>query len=249
MSAIRLQSRKHLLGYSWEILTPVLYAVCFLVVKRGLSDQSSGADHLVDVLRAFMGITLLQFWFRLLQDMSGLIRTRRSLLRGLNVSEQPLVLAVLFEALFGLCLRVVTVLAAMLFLGLLFPPDGVSWLWVLLSLLSVALSAAALGLSLAPWAALYPDVNKAIGSFNLPLVLLSPVFYPATQNADSLLYWVNCINPAAPVLATLMDAIAGRPPTYQVALVVWTLVAVVLLVLSARQLKAQVPIVLERLGA
>lgn len=249
-SGIRLQTRKHLLGYSWEILTPVLYAVCYLVVKRGISGSAPSDDHhMLAVLRTFMGVTLLQCWFQLLQEMSDLIRKRKSLLRGLNISEQPLVLAVIFEAAFGLSIRFVTVLLAILFLGLGFPPDAISWTWTLLSLFGLLLSAAALGLLLAPWAALYPDVGKAIGSLNLPLVLLSPVFYPATQQTDSLLYWINCVNPVAPVLATLMDAVTGAWPTYAPALIVWTVLSVVILVFSARQLRVQVPILLERLGA
>jgi ABC-type polysaccharide/polyol phosphate export permease len=249
-SDIRLQTRKHLLGYSWEILTPVLYAICYLVVRRGVLGNSPSDDHhLLAVLRTFMGVTLLQCWFQLLQEMSDLIRKRKSLLRGLNISEQPLVLAVIFEAAFGLSIRFVTVLLAILFLGLGFPPDAASWAWTLLSLFGLLLSAAALGLLLAPWAALYPDVGKAIGSLNLPLVLLSPVFYPATQQTDSLLYWINCVNPVAPVLATLMDAATGAWPTYAPALCVWTVLSVAILVFSARQLRVQVPILLERLGA
>jgi ABC-type polysaccharide/polyol phosphate export permease len=247
---IRLQTRKHLLGYSWAIFTPVIYAACFLIVKRGLSGgQEADADHLVSVLRAFIGVTLLQMWFQLLQETSGLIRQRKSLLRGMNISEFPLVLAVLFEAAFGLLLRVLTIALAIVFLGLPFPPTAMAWLWIAVALVCLPLTAAAIGLFLAPWSALYPDVGKAISTLNLPLLLLSPVFYAATTHTDTLLFWINCINPLASPLATLMDALAGRDPLYWPALLVWVLLSLVLLLTSLRQLKAQVPILLERLGA
>lgn len=247
---IRLQTRKHLLGYSWAIFTPVIYAACFLIVKRGLaSGAAADADHMVSVLRAFTGVTLLQMWFQLLQETSGLIRHRKSLLRGMNISEYPLVLAVLFEASFGLLLRVLTIVVAILFLGLSFPSSALAWLWVAIALACLPLTAAAVGLLLAPWSALYPDVGKAISTLNLPLLLLSPVFYAATAQTDSLLYWINCFNPLASPLATLMDAMAGRAPLYGPALLTWMALSLVLMVASLRQLKTQVPILLERLGA
>jgi ABC-type polysaccharide/polyol phosphate export permease len=246
----RLQTRKHLLGYSWAIFTPVIYAACFLVVKRGLSGSyETDADHLISVLRAFVGVTLLQMWFQLLQDTSGLIRQRKSLLRGMNISEFPLVLAVLFEAAFGLLLRVITIALAILFLGLQFPPNAMAWLWTAIALVSLPLTATAIGLLLAPWSALYPDVGKAISTLNLPLLLLSPVFYAATTHSDTLLFWINCVNPLAPPLATLMDAMAGRDPLYWQALLVWMALSAALIFASLRQLRAQVPILLERLGA
>ena len=248
-SNIRLQTRKHLLGYSWAIFTPVIYAVCFLIVKRGLSGNAApDEDHLLAVLRAFMGVTLLQIWFQLLQETSGLIRQRRSLLRGMNISEQPLVLAVLLESIFGLMIRFVTVMLAVAFLGLQFPPDIQSWGWMAVALCALLLTAAAIGLLLAPWAALYPDVGKAIRTLNLPLMLLSPVFYAATTQTDTALFWINCFNPVAPVLATLMDAMAGHAPVYAVPLLSWVALSAVLLIVSVRHFKNQVPILLERLG-
>lgn len=248
-SSIRLQTRKHILGYSWAILTPMIYAVCFILVKQGVSGQSAvAAEHWQDVLRTFMGVTLIQFWFQLLQGLSDIVRQRRSLLRGMNISEKPLVLAVVFESIFGLSVRVATVILAVLFLGLTFPGDLAGWGWSLLSLCSLLISATALGLLLAPWSALYPDVGKGIRSINLPLVLLSPVFYPATTQTDTVLYWINCINPVAPVLATLMDVMNGRPPFYAPALITWTLLGVFLVLWSSSQLKRQIPILLERLG-
>lgn len=247
---IRLQTRKHLLGYSWTIFTPVIYAACYLIVKRGISSGSTtDAAHMVSVLRAFAGVTLLQLWFQLLQETSRLIRHRKALLRGMNISEYPLVLAVLFEASFGLLLRVLTIVAAVFFLGLSFPHSMSAWLWLVTALICLPLTATAIGLLLAPWSALYPDVGKAVSTLNLPLLLLSPVFYVATTQTDSVLFWINCFNPLASPLATIMDSLAGRTPLYGPALLAWMALSAVLVVAALRQLKTQIPILLERLGA
>lgn len=249
-SNVRLQTRKHLLGYSWVILTPVIYAVCFILVKQGITSHSVvNADHWHDVLRTFIGVSLIQLWMQLLQDIANFVRQRRSLLRGMNVSEKPLILAVVFEAVFGLMIRVVTIVLAILFLGVAFPDSWAGWSWCILSLFSLVISAIAVGLLLAPWSALYPDVGKAIRSVNLPFVLLSPVFYPATTQSETILYWINCINPVASVLATLMDAVLGRTPFYATPLVIWLSLGVLLALWGSNQLKRQIPILLERLGS
>lgn len=249
-SNIRSQTRKHLLGYSWAMFSPVIYAACFLIVKQGMdSTAASQPDHAFSVLRAFVGVTMMQAWIQLLQDVTRLIKRHGSLLRGMSISEKPLVIAVLLETAFGVLIRFMTVLLALVFLGISFPNDIMHWMWITVSLLALLLSAAAIGLALTPWAALYPDVNKAISSANLPLMLLSPIFYAATTQTDSVLFWVNCINPVAPVLATLMDALAGRPPFYWLPLFVWLAVSAVLLLLTMGKLKQQIPILLERLGS
>ena len=82
----------------------------------------------------------------------------------------------------------------------------------------------------------------------MPLMLLSPVFYTATHDPTHLLFWVNCVNPMAAVLATLTDALFGAAPFYGVVLLVWLVTGVDLLHFCAHKLRAQIPILLERLN-
>ncbi|MEX0830739.1 MAG: ABC transporter permease [Nitrospirales bacterium] len=248
-SKVRLQTKEHALGYGWAILTPIIYAVCFVVVKQSLVGKISIDNaHAWEVLRAFMGVSLFQLWFQLVQDMSELVRRRRSLLRGMTISEKPLIFAVIFEACIGLAIRLITIVLAILFLDLSFPVNLIGWGWFLISLCTLLVSASALGLILAPWAALYPDVGKSMRSINMPLILISPVFYPATTQVDSYLFLINCVNPLASILATMLDALMGNPPFYGYALLGWLLFGLLLILWSLHQLKRQIPILLERMG-
>jgi len=249
-SKVRLKTKEHALGYGWEILTPVIYAVCFVVVKQSLVGKTS-IEHAQswEVLRAFMGVSLFQLWFQLVQEMSELVRRRRSLLRGMTISEIPLILAVIFEACIGLAIRFCTIVLAVFFLDLSFPVSLMGWGWWVISLCALLISASALGLVLAPWAALYPDVGKSMRSINMPLILISPVFYPATTDVGSSLFWINCVNPLASIFATMLDVLMGKPPFYSEALVGWVVFGFLLLSWSMYQLKKQIPILLERMGA
>lgn len=251
LRSIRIEMREHALGYAWTLITPILYAVFYIFIKRELSGDAShkGVEAGWDVLRAFTGVALLQCWMQVIQGMTNLIRRHRGMLCGLDVGPLPFVLAIMFEGMIALAIRVVLIVAAIPVLGLPFPLDFLSWLWFVVSLLVLHLSASAIGLILAPWATLYKDVNKALQSINLPLILISPIFYAATQSKDSMLYWLNMVNPLASPLAVLADALQSKTwSLYSMPLLVLGVLSATLLLWSLVQLRRQVPILLERMG-
>ena len=251
INKVKMQTKEHIIGYGWAILTPVIYAVCFIFVKQGITGGQFANDqaHWMDVLRAFMGISLIQLWFQLLREISDLVRRRRSLLRGMTISEKPLILAVIFESSIGLFIRVILIALAVLILHLSLPGTIAGWAWCILCLCTLLFSATAIGLILAPWAALYPDVGEGIRSITMPMIMISPVFYPATNQVDTALFWLNCLNPMAPVIATLVDILESKKPFYEYALIIWFSLSVILAIWASRKLKKQIPILLERLGS
>jgi len=249
---IRIQVREHALGYAWALIIPMLYAIFYIFIKRELTGDGDirSADSGWDVLRAFTGITLFQCWMQVVQEMSEMIRRQRGMLRGLNIGPTPFVLAIVFEGTVALAVRMMLIILAISVLGLNMPTEFSCWIWFLACLLVLHCSASAIGLLLAPWAALYGDVRKALRSLNLPLMLVSPIFYPAVERIDSLLYWVNVINPIASPLAVLADRLHGKAWSYySLPLLAWGVLSLVLLLWSLSLLRRQVPILLERLGS
>lgn len=252
LRSIRLQMREHALGYAWMLIIPILYAICYIFIKRELTGNGNmqGADLGRDVLRAFAGIMLFQCWMQVVQDMSEMIRRQRNMLRGLNIGPTPFVLAIVFEGMVALSIRMLLIISAIPLLGLEYPSRLMAWTWLLACLLVLHLSASAIGLLLAPWSALYADVRKALRSIGMPLVLISPIFYPAVEHRDSILYWINVANPIAPPLAVLADILQNKVWSfYSIPLLAWGILSIVLLLWSLSQLRSQVPILLERLGS
>lgn len=246
LRSIRVQITQHYLGYAWTLVTPMIYAVCFLLIKQALN---AGEGHSwPQAFRAFTGMMMLQLWFQVLKDMAGVIRQQKGVLRGLNVGAEPFILGLLFEGALSLLLRLAIILVAWAALGLPFPSGAQGWLWLALAGASVLLSAAALGLLLAPWASLYGDVRKALSNLNMPVALISPIFYPAVADTASPLYTVNLINPLASPLAVIADLQTGGPSLYATPLVVWSALSLALIVWGARLIRRQVPVLLERLG-
>lgn len=248
---MRIQIREHALGYAWALITPMLYAICYIFIKRELfgNTANEGADADWDVIRAFAGITLFQLWMQTVQEMSSMIRRQKGMLRGLEIGAAPFVFAILIEGAVALLVRVLLIIASVPVLGLPYPAELFSWFQFILSLLVLLLSASAIGLLLAPWATLYKDVSKALQSINLPLILVSPIFYAATKNTDSFLYILNIVNPLASPLAVLFDSLKDTySEVYFIPMIVWAGVSVMLLVLSIYKLRQQVAVLLERMG-
>lgn len=247
--SILLQMKEHALGYTWALLVPMLYAGCYIFIKRQLSDSDlSGASHNWDVLRAFTGITFIQLWMHLVQETSGFIRRNKGFLRGMNVGSAPFVIAIALEGALSCLIRGVLVTAAIPILGLTLPHAVLDWAWVLIAAVSLLLSATAIGLLLAPWAAIYADIRKALASISLPIILLSPVFYPAIEVAGSPLFWLNTLNPVGAPLAVLNAAYQGQGTIYASYMLGAGLISIMLSFLTLRKLELQLPIVLERIG-
>jgi ABC-type polysaccharide/polyol phosphate export permease len=155
---------------------------------------------------------------------------------------------VVFEGLIGLLIRIVLILIAMPILGLPLPSILSSWLWIIGSLAALLISAVAIGTILSPWSALYADVRKGLTSVSLPVILISPIFYPALEEPSGALFWLNCINPLAAPLAILARSLHDLGSVYMLPLLISTAVLIALSIWSLRLLNRQVPILLERMG-
>ncbi|GID05783.1 ABC transporter permease [Pseudomonas sp. 008] len=247
--SIVMQIKQHALGYAWTLIIPMLYAACYIFVKRQLNGE---ATHTVegswDVLRAFAGITLFQCWMHMVQETSEFIRRNRGLLKGMNVGPVPFVLAVAFEGIIALVIRVVLILIAVPVLGLTLPTDISSWLWFFCSLIALLISATMLGLLLAPWAVLYADVRKGLSSISLPMILISPIFYAALEQKSGALFWVNVFNPIASPLAAISRSLRGEESVYMLPMLIAMGVSLLVLCWLIKSLSRQVPILLERMG-
>jgi ABC-type polysaccharide/polyol phosphate export permease len=248
--SITIQIKQHALGYAWTLIIPMLYAACYIFIKRQLNgDTAHTVEGSWDVMRAFAGITLFQCWMHMVQETSEFIRRNRGLLKGMSVGPLPFVLAVAFEGIIALVVRVVLILTAVPILGLSLPTDVAPWLWFICSLIALLVSATMIGLLLAPWAVLYADVRKGLSSISLPMILVSPIFYAALEQQSGALFWVNVFNPIAAPLAVISRSLQGGESVYIFPMLIAMGVSLLMLGWLVKSLNRQVPILLERMGS
>lgn len=243
------QVRENLLGYFWALITPAIYAFFFLLVKQSLSGGHwDEANFREPALRAFIGLTLLQLWFEIIQNIAQIVRTNRGVLKALTVDILPFFMALLFEGVFSLFIRILIVVCALLCVGDFNFLNSNSIGLIFLALVTHLVTALFIGLLLAPWASLFNDVRKFLSSSLMPVALLSPIFYPAVDTAETFLFWVNHVNPIASVLAVICNAIFGHQPILVNVVWWWLLIPFVFIFFLLYLLKKQIPILLERMG-
>lgn len=247
---INIQVKDHVLGYAWNLIIPLFYAFFYVLVKQELTSGSSSEMTIDwDVVRAFSGILLFQCWMQTLQDSASMVRRQKGLFTGLNIRHEPFVVAIIIEGFINLMIRVLLIVLAVAIIGLELPDNLIAWCWFVLSFLCIQLSAVAIGLLISPWAILYPDVQKGLRAVNLPIILISPIFYHAVTNSDSILFYVNIINPLASPLAVMMSSFQDDGwPFYGEVLLVWFFLSFAIIIWSTRNLRVNIPILLERMG-
>ncbi|MEP5764927.1 MAG: ABC transporter permease [Halieaceae bacterium] len=248
--SVNIQVKEHMLGYAWNFIIPVIYAICYVYVRQAVLGNRSIVEPADwwDIIRVFSGLTLFQAWYQCLQDMSAFISKNRGMLRGMNVGVSPFIIAVALEASLSFVIRFITIITAILVLGVDLSLSSSEWMWVIGCLFALILSSIAMGMLLSPWAVLFADVRKALQSLSLPLVLITPIFYPAVVDPAYSIYWIEIANPLASPLIVLQHTLSGEGPVFANVMVSWVLLSIFIIWMSAIHIQKQVPILLERMG-
>lgn len=243
----RLQYRASRLRYFWVFAAPFLYAAIFVVVREGMARHglSIATGALPPALFAFTGVVLYQIWIQGLLAQADSLRDHRRLVGELRLPPEAFFFAALFGSAIDLAIRLALVALAAAAFGV--APAGTAWAVPLVGL-SIVLTGNAVGYLLLPVATIYRDVHTAIRSVTLGILLVSPVFYPATGDAGSVLYWVNQLNPLAAGVTTLRDTLFGGDFVLLTAAVAWTVALGAATGLWMVALRIVFPILAERLG-
>lgn len=243
----QLRYRTSRLRYFWVFASPFLYAVIFVVVREGMTRHGLSIDTggLPPGVFAFAGVVMYQVWIQGLLGQADSLRDHRRLVAESRLPPEAFFFAAIFGSVTDLALRLMLIGAAAMVFGV--GTVATAWAAPLIGL-SVVLTGNALGYLLLPVATVYRDLQTGIRSVALGILLLSPVFYPATQDAGSLLFFINRINPLAAGVTTLRDALFGGDFVLLSAAVAWTVVLAVAACFWMVAMRVMFPILAERLG-
>jgi len=235
------------LGYLWAVLTPAMYAVLFVVVREGMKSRGLRIDTgtFPPGLFAFVGIALFQVWMEGLLGQINVIRKNKNLISELRVPPEAFFFAPLFGGMIHLAIRLVIMVAGVLAFGL--TPAASIWMLPLLGL-ALIFTGNAIGFLLTPFSTFYRDIHTAIRTFSLGILLMSPVFYPATTDETSVLYTINMLNPFAATVATARDTILGGDFILLTPAILWTTVLLLLVGVNFLIVRIVHPILMEKLG-
>jgi lipopolysaccharide transport system permease protein len=196
---ISAQYRQSLLGYAWAFVPPLFTSLIwiFLQSQKVFGIGATGMPYVVFVIT---GTVLWQTFTEALNGPLQMVTASKSMLTKINFPREALILAAVGQVLFNFAIRVLLLVAVMIWYrvpltsGILLAPLGV------LALIGLG---TAVGLLLTPLGMLYQDVGRGLGFATQALFFLTPVIYPVPR--ASFAAALIELNPVTPLLTSTRD--------------------------------------------
>lgn len=235
------------LGYLWAVLSPTMYAVIFVVVREGMKSRGLSIDTqgVPPGLFAFVGIALFQVWMDGLLGQVDVIRANRGIASNVDIPSEAFFMATLIGTMIDTGIRIIMVLIALLLFGI--SPGPFVWLFPFVAV-ALVFTGNAIGYLLAPISNIYRDIRNTIQSITLGILLISPIFYPATQDESSWLYVVNLANPLAVMVTTARETLIGTEFMLAGPAIIWMISLMLLTLVMIIVMRIIHLILVERLG-
>lgn len=186
---------KSAFGLLWDLADPLVFGAIFyfLMVAGIISPGDLDIPYPLFVTYGMLlYLTITEAWMASLR----LFQTSRTLLAQVRIPPEALILSVFFRVAFNSVFRILVLVVFSIAMGAFSPVGFVKFL-VAYPLLILA--GMALGLFLAPFNAIYNDVERAVRLIILPLRFASPVFFVIASKELIL------INPVAVLITNLRD--------------------------------------------
>jgi len=166
------------------------------------------------------------------------------MLSKLNFPREALILASMYKTLFNGGIKIVLILIAISFLGVL---PGWQFLLFPLGIAALLLAGTAIGVFLTPLGLLYQDVGKSIPLLMQFFMYLSPVVYPMPEEG-----WAATIillNPMTSIIVNARSWLTGMATEHIGAFIITNALLLVVLFAAWIIYRAAMPILIERMNA
>jgi lipopolysaccharide transport system permease protein len=235
--------RQTLLGYFWSFMPPLLTALVFVVLQKN-NVVNFGTTDTPYALFAVTGTMLWQSFVESLTAPLKVVMNSKKILSQINFPRESLILAAIYEAVFGLAVRLAVLFLLMPFLGAEFSISMV--LFIIPALMLVAIGIV-IGILLTPLGVLYGDIYSAIPVVAQLLFFVTPVVYPPPQTFpySALAY----INPGSPFLLTARSALLGTEVSNWTHMAVVGVCSLVVGLIALVLYRVAMPIVIERISS
>jgi lipopolysaccharide transport system permease protein len=205
MRDLQAQYRQTFLGYIWAFLPPLVASATFIFLQsQGITNiEVSGIAY---PAFAMMGTLLWQMFVDAMQSPSSSFNAARGMLVKINFPREAVLLGGLYMVLFNLLIRLLLVIAVMLWWRV---PVNATLLFFPVAAAGLLCAGFAIGLLLVPISSLYGDVGRVIPMVAGFWMLLTPVVYP--PKAEGLAGWLATWNPVSPLMVTARETLTAQP--------------------------------------
>lgn len=215
------QFRESILGYVWAFVPPLIASLPFVFLN---------ANGVVTIKEtpipypafAIIGTLIWQVFVDALNTPLKTIVAAKPMLTRINFPREALLLSSLATVIFNFLIRLVLLVAVMIWFKITPPPTAALFPLGILGLIFLGFT---FGLLLTPLGMLFKDIQHMIPMVTMFLMFLTPVVYPKPRGglAGEIMHW----NPVAPLLTASRDWLTKGPVEDLTSVVLVSLLAVV----------------------
>lgn len=250
--------KQTILGLFWIFLPPLANTAMWIFInsisgaslEKGLGGTYAGVPYPAFVLT---GMVFWQAFIEAFQKPMNVVQSNRNMFSKVKFPIESLMFVGVLEVIFNSLIRMLMLIPVLIACNLLLGGEIAFQLTLplaLVGLLGTVLLAAALGLLIMPFGALFHDIGKGVLVFVPFWMILTPVVYapfgmtPETQGY----YFFNLINPAAPFLLFSRDMILNGSFQFGWPAGIALLITIPLFLIGLLIYRVSIPILVERIS-
>jgi lipopolysaccharide transport system permease protein len=234
------QYRQSVLGIFWVFIPPLTTAIG-LTLLQNARIINLGKTDIPYPLYVMFSMTLWQIFTDAISKSMGAVQAAKGMLSKIRVPPEAFVLAKLGQLFFTFSIQSILVIGLFIFFRV---PVTWSILLTPVALLHLVMFGTGIGLLLGPVAALYGDVNRAMGFILRVWLLITPVVYALPEKG----LWAILvkINPVTSLLVTTRELATTGTLTYPVGWLLSSALAFVIFALGWTFFRLAMPFIVER---
>lgn len=237
------QYRQSLLGFFWAFVPPIATGIG-LTFANNNDIINIGETELPYPAYVMFSMTLWQTFTESINVPIGAVNGAKAMMAKINFPQEAVILAKLGQLFFNFGIKLILIIG--LFIWFRFP---VSWeiLIAPVGLIHLIAFGMFIGIFLAPIAALYQDVQKALGFIISGWLFLTPVIYPTPK--EGLFSVIVNLNPVTPLLVTTRELATGAELSHPVGFWVASAIGIIGLLIGWGFYRLAIPFIVERMSA
>jgi lipopolysaccharide transport system permease protein len=234
--------RQSFLGMLWAFLPPLMAAIALTMGRKAGLINIAEPDMPYPAYVMF-SMALWQTFVEALRSAVQTVGQAKSLLVKVNFPREAIVLANVGKLFFNLAIKLVLIIAVFIWFQI-----PVSWMVIFapIALLHLIAFGTTLGLFLAPLAALYQDVSRAITFVVSGWMFLTPVIYPLP--GTGLFGTLVRVNPVTPLLLTVRELCTTGVVSNPAGFILVSSLSLIGLLTALMFYRLALPFVIERMG-
>lgn len=237
------QYRQSILGILWAFIPPLMTSLIFILLQANniINISETAVPYPIYVI---IGTMLWQVFTESLNAPLKATTAAKPMLSKIQFPREALIISSFYTSMFGFLVKLVIVIAIMLFFRYPF-----SWTSLLAIPATVVLVMLGLmfGLFITPFGMLFTDVSSALPVITQLWFFLTPVVYPPPTTAP--LSYIAMLNPVTPILVNIRDLATLGQMSSPVAFLLVSLTIPVGFLIAWLIYRISLPIIIERIEA